>query len=121
MRSVSLPLIETVPPLVTYAPTANQGPFTLPADSVQDMIGVPIGVVSLPGGYRLHPLLLPALAHECGGHDVLHADPGLLRELAAGAVKLPHLPKGVGRLWAGWMDEAASDVYGLLNIGPSFA
>jgi hypothetical protein len=118
---VSLPLIETVPPLATFAPTPDQGPFTLPSDSVKDMIRVPIGVVSLPGSYRDHPLLWPALAHECGGHDVLHADPGLLQELAAGAAKLPHLPNGIGRLWAGWMDEAASDVYGLLNIGPAFA
>jgi hypothetical protein len=118
---VSLPLIEVNPPLATYAPTAADGPFTLPADSVKDMIGVPIGIVSLPGSYRDHPLLWPALAHECGGHDVLHATPGLLQELAAGVAKLPHLPSGMGSLWAGWMDEAASDVYGLLNIGPAFA
>jgi hypothetical protein len=119
--SVGLPLIETVPPLVTFAPTAAQGPFTLPSDSVKDMIQVPIGVVSLPGSYREHPLLWPALAHECGGHDVLHADPGLLKELGDGVMQLPHLPGGVGRLWSSWMDEAASDVYGLLNVGPAFA
>jgi hypothetical protein len=119
--SVPLPLIETVPPLTTFAPKPDQGPFTLPADAVKDLIGVPIGVVSLPGSYRDHPLLWPSLAHECGGHDVLHADPGLLKELAAGAAQLPSLPRGIGRLWAGWMDEAASDVYGILNIGPAFA
>lgn len=118
---VNLPLIQTVPPLATFAPSPDQGPFTLPADAVKDMIGVPIGVVSLPGSYREHPLLWPSLAHECAGHDVLHADPGLLKELAAGVAMLPHLPRGVGRLWAGWMDETASDVYGLLNVGPSFA
>ncbi len=118
---VSLPLIETVPPLATFAPTPDQGPFTLPSDGVKDLIGVSIGVVSLPGSYREHPLLWPALAHETGGHDVLHADPGLLQELAAGVADLPNLPSGVGRLWSGWMDEAASDVYGLLNVGPAFA
>ena len=77
-------------------------------------------MVSLPGSYRDHPLTWTALAHECGGHDVIHADPGLMEELARGAEALPHLPAGVGRLWASWMDEAAADVYGLLNIGPAF-
>jgi len=120
-RMVALPLIETIPPLATFAPKPDQGPFTLPSDAVKDLASIPIGVVSLPGSYREHPLLWPSLAHETGGHDVLHADPGLLRELANGVANLPHLPPGIGRLWAGWMDEAASDVYGLLNIGPSFA
>jgi hypothetical protein len=115
------PLIETVPPLVTFAPLADQGPFTVPADDVEQLIGVKIGVVSLPGSYREHPLTWSALAHECGGHDVVHADPGLEQELARGAEKLPHLPAGVGRLWGSWMDEAVADVYGLLNVGPAFA
>ena len=118
--SVALPLIETVPPLVTFAPLPDQGPFTMPADDVQQLIGVKIGVVSLPGSYRGHPLTWPALAHECGGHDVIHADPGLMEELASGAAALPGLPSGVGQLWSSWMDEAAADVYGLLNIGPAF-
>ena len=116
---VSLPLIEAVPPLVTFAPMPDQGPFTLPADAVNELIGVPIGVVSLPGSYREHPLIWPSLAHETGGHDVLHADPGLLDELAQAVQS--RLPGGTGALWASWIDETASDVYGLLNIGPAFA
>src|SRR5262249_44891395 len=75
--TVGLPLIETVPPLVTFAPTPDSGPFTLPVDAVKQLIGSTVGVVSLPGSYAPHPLLWPALAHETGGHDVLHADPGL--------------------------------------------
>jgi hypothetical protein len=117
---VSLPLIETVPPLVTFAPSPDAGPFTWPADAVKEFIDVPVGVVSLPGSYRDHPLIWPALAHETGGHDVLHADPGLLNELAQGVQALSGLPQGIGALWASWIDEAASDVYGLLNIGPAF-
>ena len=119
--SVGLPLIETVPPLVTFAPLPDQGPFTMPADDVEQLIDVKIGVVSLPGSYREHPLTWTSLAHECGGHDVIHADPGLMDELARGAAALSGLPSGVGRLWGSWMDEAAADAYGLLNIGPSFA
>ena len=115
----SLPLIETIPPLVTFAPTAEAGPFTLPSDAVKELIGVPIGVVSLPGSYRGHPLIWPALAHETGGHDVLHADPGLLDEL--GRAVRSQLSGSAGALWESWIDETASDVYGLLNIGPAFA
>lgn len=119
--SVSLPLVETIPPLVTFAQSPNAGPFTLPVSSVKSLIHASIGVVSLPGCYAQHPLLWSALAHETGGHDVLHADPGLLEELSAGVAKLGGLPHGIGSVWAYWMDETASDVYGLLNVGPSFA
>jgi hypothetical protein len=119
--NVGPPLIETVPPLVTFAPTADAGPFTLPIDSVKQFTGAAVGVVSLPGAYAAHPLLWPALAHETGGHDVVHADPGLLDELAAGVAKLDGVSKSLGAIWGAWMDETAADVYGLLNVGPSFA
>jgi hypothetical protein len=118
---VGLPLLETVPPLATFAPTPEQGPFTLPIDGVKQLTGASVGVVSLPGSYARHPLLWPALAHETGGHDVLHADPGLLDELASQASNLDGLLPGLGSVWASWIDETASDVYGLLNVGPSFA
>jgi hypothetical protein len=119
--TISLPLIETVPPLVTFAPTADGGPFTLPIDGVKQFTGASVGVVSLPGSYAEHPILWAALAHEVGGHDVLHADPGLLEELAARVANLDGVPHWLGSIWGAWMDETASDVYGLLNIGPSFA
>ena len=95
------------------------------------LIGSPIGVVSLPSTCRDHPFTWASLAHETGGHDVLHADTGLLDQLAGGVRDFfgsgrmdPAHPTGaqvMGHLWAWWIDEAASDVYGLLNIGPSFA
>jgi hypothetical protein len=115
-----LPLIETLPPLVTFGPAPAQGPFTLPVDSVKQFTGASVGIVSLPGCYAQHPILWGALAHETGGHDVLHADPGLLEQLAAGVAKLDGIPQGLGGVWAAWMDETASDVYGLLNLGPAF-
>ncbi|MSU63389.1 MAG: hypothetical protein EXS31_13505 [Pedosphaera sp.] len=63
---------------------------------------------------------------------MLHADDGLLDELKAGVKTMfgggPLTPGGAasdkqfqGLLWAAWMDEAASDIYGILNCGPSFA
>ena len=114
-----IPLVEQLPPLATFANKADNGPFTIPADQVTKTIGKPIGVVSLPSSYRDHPVLWAALSHETGGHDVLHADTKLLPELRSGVAQL--LPDEFqGQLWGYWMDEAASDVYGLLNIGPMF-
>ena len=118
---IALPLKESVPPLATFAPTGADGPFTLPVDAIMSMLKCPVGVVSLPGSYREHPLLWPALAHETGGHDVVHADRPLEPELAKAVRAMHGLPKGVGGLWSFWMDETVADVYGLLNCGPSFA
>ncbi len=115
------PLAEVLPPLVTFAPDAERGPFTLPVDRVRQFIGASVGVVSLPGAYAAHPLVWAGLAHETGGHDVIHADPGLIEQLAAGVGKLDALPPALRAVWASWIDEAASDVYGVLNIGPAFA
>jgi hypothetical protein len=121
-QRVGLPQpLEVLPPLVTFAPTSERGPFTLPVDRVRQYIGASVGVVSLPGAYAAHPLVWAGLAHETGGHDVIHADPGLIEQLAAGVGKLDALPPALRPVWATWIDEAASDVYGILNIGPMFA
>ncbi|HKV93924.1 MAG TPA: hypothetical protein VJW20_15360 [Candidatus Angelobacter sp.] len=119
----NFPLRETIPPLAVFQHEGDQGPFTLPCDDVSHFIGSNVGVVSLPATYRDHPVLWAALAHETGGHDVLHADNELLPELRSGVHQLfGHDAFGnkMGLLWDYWMDEAASDVYGVLNIGPSF-
>ena len=91
-----------------------------------------VGIVSLPSTYKDSPLLWAALAHETGGHDVLHAEDGLLDELAQTVQNLfdptpvqpgktPTQNQILGLLWSNWIDEAASDMYGILNIGPTFA
>jgi hypothetical protein len=115
-----IPLIEQLPPLATFAHEADQGPFTITADDIRRYIGGRSGVVSLPSSYRDHPVLWASLAHETGGHDVLHADRKLLPQLRRGVAHLFPDNKGLGQLFAYWMDETASDVYGLLNMGPSF-
>ncbi len=122
------PVREYLPPLATFKYLANPGPFTMPVNEVHKHIGGSVGIVSLPATYAEDPILWATLAHETGGHDVVHADAGLLEELQHG---LGHelvetsvtglSPSQLVSLWSHWMDEAAADVYGLLNIGPTFA
>jgi hypothetical protein len=127
-----------IPPLATFRPVLNKknhefGPFALPADEVGKLCGAHVGVVSLPSCYRNHPALCwGAIAHETGGHHVLHAWDGLLWELRHGVRTLFHRgsdPKGrepeskeqyLGLLWQFWAEEAASDVCALLNLGPAY-
>jgi hypothetical protein len=122
-------LVETTPPLALFQSVSN-GPFTIESDVMKQKVGVSIGVVSLPATYRDHPVIWAGLAHEVGGHDVVHADAGLMQEMVkkAQALLSPHAPPGKhdtaaknALLWSYWMDEAAADVYGILNMGPSFA
>jgi len=64
-----------------------------------------------------------ALGHETGGHDILHADTGLrgdlAREVADALRKARRLKKFWARYWSSRIDETASDVLGILNMGPA--
>jgi hypothetical protein len=125
----NVPVRETLPPLAMFQHDGSDGPFTITVEQVQQLTGASVGVVSMPATYADDPLIWAALCHETGGHDVTHADPGLLEELANGipaAFSGMPTPAGVSRdelalLWSYWIDEASADVYGLLNIGPAFA
>lgn len=125
------PISEQLPPLAMFQHDGKNGPFTLTVDAISGLFGGTVGVVSLPSTFRDHPLLWASLAHETGGHDCLHADAGLLPELAQSVQTFfgggtiasgGHITVNqfLGLLWSYWMDEAASDVYGVMNIGPEF-
>jgi len=129
--AAGFPLLETLPPLAMFQRSGLSGPFTIPCDDVVSLFRGTVGVVSLPATYSQHPLLWASLSHETGGHDVTHADADLLPELAEGIHELfgggpitPGKPlteaQFLGLLWTYWLDEAAADVYGVLNIGPAF-
>jgi nucleoside phosphorylase len=120
--ALDLPLRQTLPPLAVFQSVTDMGPFTIPCDQIAQMTGGDIGVVSMPYTFADHPLLYGSLAHETGGHDVLHADETLLPQLRQEVYSLFAGPEAqsLGILWDYWMDEAASDVYGVLNMGPSF-
>jgi hypothetical protein len=115
-----LHLNQRLPPLVTFAPAPSMGPATLVADEVAELCGAELSIVSLPKRYEATPMLWGILAHETSGHAVTHALQGLADELRdiVGKIKFQRcLSAG---LWQTWIEEAAADVYGVLNVGPSF-
>lgn len=129
-RAAGLALVTEVPPLALFQ-SVSDGPFTIESDIMKEKVGITIGVVSLPAAYRDHPVLWTSLSHEVGGHDVVHADPGLVKEMAEKTRALlapnldparkPNTAELNALIWSHWMDEAAADVYGVLNMGPGFA
>ncbi|GEM_PF-580281 len=121
-RNLGIKLSEQLPPLAVYQSDPSQGPFTVPCDDIANLTGGNIGVVSMPSTFMDHPFLFGSLAHETGGHDVIHADHGLMQELRQQVYSV--FPASADQwkavLWDYWMDEAAADIYGVLNMGPSF-
>jgi hypothetical protein len=131
--SSDIPLaLPQLPPLVAFSHLARGGPFVLPTPQTRNLCGSDVAVVSLPATYAEYPLAWVPLAHEASGHGVLHADPGLLPDLAAGVRTIfgggplppavePSRAQALGLLWSYWIDETAADVCGLLNVGPAYA
>jgi hypothetical protein len=128
-NEVGAPLRNLLPPLALFQNEGGMGPFSVTGEDVAQLIGSTINLVSLPATYANDPLLWGIIAHETGGHSVTHADPGLLQELANG---LSEVLAGVVRsqglsleemtlLWSYWIDEAAADIYGIMNLGPAFS
>jgi hypothetical protein len=122
-RGVKKPDYETIPPLVKWGEPTS-GPYTWPVDATSSF-GMDVGIVNLPpANARRGICAWAALGHETGGHDILHADEGLLRELAdkvAAAVAAAKLGNALAEYWADRIDETASDVLGILNLGPAAA
>jgi hypothetical protein len=110
-----------LPPLVKWG-NPDFGPYTWPGDATASF-GVQCAVVNMPPTNAKGGLMAwAALAHETAGHDILHADKGLQAEIA-GAVQngLKDLNFGLADYWSARIDETASDVMGILNMGPAAA
>ena len=64
----------------------------------------------------------PRWGDETAGHDILHADDGLQDEISR-AVRAAIVADGLGGpladYWSQRIDETASDVMGILNMGPA--
>jgi hypothetical protein len=120
-RHVKPPDRGIIPPLVKWG-RPEFGPYTWPVDVTSDILEMEAGIVSLaPAQARAGLLGWSALGHEVGGHDILHADNGLPEELAdtvADHLRAAKLNTLAG-YWAKRIDETASDVLGILNMGPA--
>src|SRR5512133_144324 len=122
-RGVKPPDRGVVPPLVRWG-DADAGPYTWPVTATASF-EVTAPIVSLPAANARAGLLAwSALAHETAGHDILEADVGLHDELV-GAVReqltAAKLGAGIADYWADRLEETASDVLGILNMGPAAA
>ena len=112
-----------VPPLVRWG-SAEAGPYTWPVTATRSL-GLEAPVVSLPAANASGGLLAwAALAHETAGHDLLAADVGLQEELGRtvrAALLGSRTSPVIAGYWAERIDETASDVLGVLNMGPAAA
>ena len=108
------------------------GPGILTSEKMRLICDSKVAVVVMPAAFYCKPLAWVAAAHEASGHEMLQADRDLLPDLIDGIRSLfgggvlapgenPDLSQALGLLWSHWAEEAASDVYGILNIGPTFA
>lgn len=128
--SVGVKLVTDTPPLAFFQSDSLQGPYTIESDLMRQHFDMSIGIVSLPATYRDHPVAWASLTHEVCGHDVVHADADLVPEMVTAARAMltrqfaPRKDLNTATLnaliWSYWMDEAAADVYGVLNMGPTF-
>ena len=120
-RGVKAPDRGVIPPLVKWG-NPDFGPYTWPVDATESL-GLSAGIVNLPPAQiRGGIVAWSALGHETAGHDILHADEGLQPELAEEVRKqLAAVGHGLDDYWADRIDETASDVMGILNMGPAAA
>lgn len=121
-RPIKPPDRGILAPLVKWG-NPDAGPYTWPADATS-ALNLKAAIVSLPPAHIGGGLLAWAtIPHETGGHDLLHADNGLLEELGnkayAGVIAQFPGDAFLANYWKLCIDETASDVVGLLNAGPA--
>lgn len=120
-KGIKPPDESLIAPLVKWG-RPQFGPYTWTAEATAHF-GIKTGIVNLPPANARHGLLAwSALGHETAGHDILHADKGLLAELQhhvydALADELSN--STLANYWALRIDETASDILGILNTGPA--
>ncbi|WNC16932.1 hypothetical protein [Brevibacillus brevis] len=120
-KGIKPPDESLIAPLVKWG-RPQFGPYTWTAEAASHF-GVRTGIVNLPPANARQGLLAwSALGHETAGHDILHADTGLLGELQHAvfdALSTELHSRSLAEYWSLRIDETASDVLGILNNGPA--
>jgi phosphoglycolate phosphatase-like HAD superfamily hydrolase len=121
-RGIKAPDHIVLAPLVKWG-NPDFGPYTWPIDATMEAFDVGAAIVNLPPSNARRGLAAwAALGHETAGHDILHADEGLQAQLAAAVqtkLEAANIGFGFPEYWASRIDETASDVLGILNMGPA--
>lgn len=120
-KSIKPPDLSVTAPLVKWG-RPEYGPYTWTIGAASHF-GLATGIVNLPPSHARCGLLgWSALSHETTGHDILHADTGLLKELALTIrerLLKENFSANLANYWSQRADETASDVMGILNMGPA--
>ncbi|GIO07243.1 hypothetical protein J31TS6_32710 [Brevibacillus reuszeri] len=120
-KGIKPPDQSMIAPLVKWG-RPHYGPYTWTVEAASHF-GLKTGIVNLPPANARHGLLAwSALGHETAGHDILHADTGLLGELQKtvyDALWSELDNRSLADYWSLRIDETASDVLGILNTGPA--
>jgi hypothetical protein len=128
-HNIKLPDYNVLPPLVKWG-NPDFGPYTLTSDTTASF-NVNCAIVNLtPSNARGCLVGWGCLAHETSGHDISHADEGLLKEMAKAIntaikndtqIKNKTIRNTLASYWSKRIDETASDIMGILNMGPAAA
>ena len=125
-RGVKPPDRGVIAPMVKFG-EPRSGPYTWPIEATGSFrvrgTTVPnAALLSLPPSIGRRGLMAwSAIGHEAAGHDILAADRGLAAELSdrvASALTSAGL-RTLASYWSERIDETASDVMGILNMGPA--
>ena len=125
-RGMKPPDRGVIAPMVKFG-EPRSGPYTWPIEAtssfrVRGTTGPNAALVCLPPSIGRRGLMAWAsIAHEAAGHDILAADRGLKAELServADALTAAGL-RTLASYWSERIDETASDVMGILNMGPA--
>jgi hypothetical protein len=126
-QHIKMPDFEVIAPIVKWG-NPEDGPYTITIEQAQQ-IKVQNAVVSLPPAIAQGVLVAwSSLAHETAGHDIAHADDGLVPEMQAAVanairkdtkIKSAAMKNLLATYWSNCMDETSADVMGILNMGPA--
>jgi hypothetical protein len=118
-----LPDHAMLAPLIKWG-NPDFGPYTWPITATS-IFSAEAAVVSLPPANARKGLFAwTALGHETAGHDIIHADDGLEEEMSQtvfSQLSAASIGAGLADYWSARIDETASDVMGILNMGPAAA